>query len=264
MWAWVLGSVMVMQHVSQKHALLLVKRSEFNLPENPLNLHNASMTNAPTTSPTPPCVLLTGFEAFGDDRNADVPRNSSWLVAQSLHGQLIANHQLIAAQLPCVFADAGTELLRFVREFQPALVICLGQANDRQVISLERIAININDARIADNAGKQPIDQPVIEGGAAAYFSSVPLKPMLAALQRVGTTSEISQTAGTFVCNHVFYSLMHFLDSTAISVRGMRGGFIHLPPLPEGQTPPMPLEEMVAGLRQVIACALTTPLFPKK
>ena len=222
------------------------------------------MTNTPITNPTLPCVLITGFEAFGDDRDANVPRNSSWLAAQSLRGQLIADHQLIAAQLPCVFADAGTELLRLVREFQPALVICLGQANDRQVISLERIAIDINDARIADNAGKQPIDQSVIEGGAAAYFSSLPLKPMLAALQRIGTASEISQTAGTFVCNHVFYSLMHFLDSTAISVRGMRGGFIHLPPLPEGQTPPMPLEEMVAGLRQVIACALTTPLFPKK
>jgi pyroglutamyl-peptidase len=139
------------------------------------------------------------------------------------------------------------------------LVMCVGQAGGRSALSLERIAININDARIADNAGQRPLDAPVVPGGPAAYFSTLPIKAMLRALQQAGVAAEVSQTAGTFVCNHVFYGLMHAL-ATQRGFKGTRGGFIHVPYVPEQGAPNMPLPDMVKGLRLAVACALTTPV----
>jgi len=119
--------------------------------------------------------------------------------------------------------DEFGESLRVLRELlakqPPALVVCGGQAGGRSAISLERLVINVDDAPLADNAGAQPIDAPVAPGAPAAYFSTRPIKAMLAALQREGLCAEVSQTAGTFVCNHVFYGLMHALDDV---VRGLR------------------------------------------
>jgi pyroglutamyl-peptidase len=109
------------------------------------------------------------------------------------------------------------------------LVICLGQAGGRTAITPERVAINVDDARIPDNAGTQPVDRPVVRGGPAAYFSTLPVKAIVAGLRAEGVPAEVSQTAGTFLCNHVFYGLMH-----ALRLRpGVRGGFIHVPYLPE-------------------------------
>lgn len=201
----------------------------------------------------PPRVLLTGFDAFG---GADI--NPSRLAVKALDGQVIAGHKIIAAQLPTTFAGSLPELKRLLKLHKPGLVICTGQAGGRSAISLERVAININDARIADNAGNQPLDEPVVATGPAAYFTTLPIKAMMLALIRANISAEVSQTAGTFVCNHVFYGLMHALGRSR-SKKVARGGFVHLPFLPEQGLPSMPLNEMVRGLDLMIECALTNP-----
>ncbi len=197
-----------------------------------------------------PKVLLTGFDAFGG-----ASLNPSWLVMKTLHGRQIAGHRVVAAQLPTVFGESLHRLKAMLNQHQPALVICVGQAGGRSAISLERVAINVNDAPLADNAGAQPVDTAVVPGEPAAYFTSLPIKAMLAALQHEGIAAEVSQSAGTFVCNHVFYGLMHAL-ATQRPLRHTRGGFVHLPWLPEQGTPNMALDEMVRGLRLALRCAL--------
>ncbi|MCA0214881.1 MAG: pyroglutamyl-peptidase I [Proteobacteria bacterium] len=199
-----------------------------------------------------PVVLITGFDAFDGDT-----LNPSWLAAQALHGRRIAGHKLVAAQLPTVFRDSLDVLRALLRAHRPALVLCLGQAGGRAALSLERVAININDARIADNAQAQPVDTPVVPGAPAAYFTRLPVKAMLQALQRAGIAAEVSQTAGTFVCNHVFYGLMHEL-ATRRGLKAVRGGFVHVPWLPGQGTPAMALDDMVRGIAVALRCALTT------
>lgn len=200
----------------------------------------------------PPRVLLTGFDPFGGDA-----LNPSWLIAQALHGKRIAGHRIVAAQLPTEFGASLQRLRALMAAHRPALVVCLGLAATRAGLSLERIAINVDDARIADNAGAQPIDTPVVAGAPAAYFSTLPIKAMQQAIQAAGVPAEISQTAGTFVCNHVFYGLMHIL-ATQPAHRHTRGGFIHVPWLPEQGTPSMALDDLVRGLRLAVRVALTT------
>lgn len=206
----------------------------------------------PTTSPPLPRILLTGFDAFGGDTV-----NPSWQAVQALHGRRIAGHQVVAASLPTVFEASLAELGRLLRLHRPALVLCVGQAGGRAALSLERVAINVNDARIADNAAAQPVDTPVVAGGPAAYFSTLPIKAMLQALQKEGLAAEVSQTAGTFVCNHVFYGLMHML-ATQRGFKRTRGGFVHVPFLPGQGQPHMALEDVVRGLRVAVRAAITT------
>jgi pyroglutamyl-peptidase len=199
-----------------------------------------------------PTVLVTGFEPFGGQAV-----NPSWMAAQALHGREIAAHRVIGAPLPTVFDESLGALGELLQRHKPRLVICTGQAGGRTALSLERVAINVNDARIRDNAGAQPIDTAVVPDGPAAYFSTLPIKAMLLALTEAGIRAEVSQTAGTFVCNHVFYGLMHELACRP-ALRGTRGGFIHVPSLPGQSQPSMQLEEIVEGLRVAIGCALTT------
>jgi pyroglutamyl-peptidase len=199
-----------------------------------------------------PAVLVTGFEPFGGESV-----NPSWMAAQALHGRVVADHRLVAAQLPTVFGAALDELEELLLRHRPVLVVGTGQGGGRTALSLERVAINVNDARIPDNAGERPVDTPVVAGGPAAYFSTLPIKAMLVALLEAGINAEVSQTAGTFVCNHVFYGLMHQL-ATRPELRLTRGGFVHLPWLPAQGQPSMRLDEMVNGLRVAIECALTT------
>ncbi len=197
-------------------------------------------------------VLLTGFSPFGGEAV-----NSSWEAVQDLHNAQIAGHTIVCAQLPVTFNASHEKLMDLVREYRPALVICVGQASGRRAISLERIAINIADARIADNAGAQPIDKPVVSGGQPAYFTSLPIKAMLRDLTEAGLPAEVSQTAGTFVCNHLFYGLMHDLQRRRALI-GVRGGFIHLPGLVPEDGQAMRLQDMQQGLRIAIASALAT------
>jgi pyroglutamyl-peptidase len=196
-------------------------------------------------------ILLTGFEPFGGE---DI--NPSWLVAQSLHGLRLADAQVQALCLPTVFDQALAPLKKALRQHQPQLVLCLGQASGRAELTPERVAININDARIADNAGQRPIDQPVVARAPAAYFSTLPIKAMVAAMLQAGLPAAVSQTAGTFVCNHVFYGLMHALRRRP----GVRGGFMHLPLLPQQNSeadirPCLPLADMVRGVHVALQAA---------
>lgn len=195
-------------------------------------------------------VLLTGFEPFGGETV-----NPSWQAVKALHGRKILGRTVVAAQLPTVFDASLKALNALLREHQPELVLCVGQAGGRHAISLERVAINVNDAPIPDNVGAQPIDTPVVRRAPAAYFSSLPIKAMLAALQHEGIRAEVSQTAGTFVCNHVFYGLMRAL-ATHRSLKRTRGGFVHVPWLPEQGAPNMALDDIVSGLRVAVRCAL--------
>lgn len=197
-------------------------------------------------------VLVTGFEPFG---TGDV--NPSWLAAQALDARVVAGHRIVGAQLPTVFDEAIAALRELLLGLRPALVLCTGQAGGRGAISLERVAINVNDARIPDNAGAQPVDTPVIQGAPAAYFTTLPIKAMFAAMMEAGVVAEVSQTAGTFVCNHVFYGLMHELH-TRPELAGTRGGFVHVPWLPGQGQPAMPLDKIVQGLQVAIECALAT------
>ncbi|MEI6051509.1 MAG: pyroglutamyl-peptidase I [Opitutaceae bacterium] len=195
-------------------------------------------------------VLVTGFEPFD---GAEI--NPSQEIARNLNGTVISGHTVVGALLPCVFGVAIPELRRLLRVHRPALVICVGQAGGRKGITPERVAINIDDARIPDNAGAQPLDCPVVRGGPTAYFSTLPVKAIAAALREAGLPGEVSQTAGSFVCNHVFYGLMHALRMR----KGIRGGFIHVPFLPEqaqkGQAS-LPLEDMVFGVALAVETAL--------
>jgi pyroglutamyl-peptidase len=204
----------------------------------------------PVRSPARATVLLTGFDPFGG-----APLNASWLAVQALHGRQVLRRRVVAVQLPTVFGDALRVLGDSLDRLQPELVVCVGQAGGRAAISLERAAINVDDAPIRDNTGAQPVDRPVVDAGPAAYFSTLPIKSMHAALHRQGLPAEVSQSAGTFVCNHVFYGLMHRL-ATDPGLRHARGGFVHVPWLPEQGVPNMPLGNIVRGLRVAVRCAL--------
>jgi pyroglutamyl-peptidase len=197
-------------------------------------------------------VLVTGFEPFGGEAE-----NPSWLAAQALDGRVVGGHKVMGAQLPTVFDAAIVSLRDLLLRHRPALVVCTGQAGGRGAISLERVAINVNDAGIPDNAGAQPVDTPVAAGAPAAYFTTLPIKAMLAAMIEAGVLAEVSQTAGTFVCNHVFYGLMHEL-ATRPELASIRGGFVHVPWLPGQGQPSMPLDKIVQGLAIAIECALKT------
>ncbi|MDP2262793.1 MAG: pyroglutamyl-peptidase I [Hydrogenophaga sp.] len=195
-------------------------------------------------------VLLTGFDPFDGDHV-----NPSWRAVQALHGRRILGRRIVAAQLPTEFGTSLRALSTLLDQLRPELVICVGQAGGRDAISLERVAINVDDAPIPDNAGAQPVDVPVAPGAPAAYFSGLPIKALLAALQREGLSAAVSQTAGTFVCNHVFYGLMHTL-ATHPGLRHTRGGFVHVPWLPGQGTPHMGLDDVVSGLRVLVRGAL--------
>lgn len=202
-----------------------------------------------------PVVLVIGFEPFDDE-----PTNPSMQVALQLDGKSIAGHEIVGAVLPVTFTDAPAVLAELLDQHEPGLVIALGQAGGRSEIALERIAVNLIDARIADNSGLQPVDAPVLEGGAGAYFSGLPVKAIKSRLDSLGIPCSLSLSAGTFVCNQIFYWLCHLLARERPSVRG---GFIHVPWLPaqlerHPGEPSMALETMVAGIHAAIECTLHT------
>ncbi|RYF34238.1 MAG: pyroglutamyl-peptidase I [Comamonadaceae bacterium] len=199
-------------------------------------------------------VLLTGFDPFDGEA-----LNPSWESVRALDGWVCEGATVHVRQMPCVFGVAIDALGAAIDELEPQLVICVGQAGGRAEVSVERVAINVDDGRICDNAGCQPIDVPVASDGPAAYFSTLPIKAMVRDLCAAGVPAAVSNTAGTFVCNHIFYGLMHRLARTQ---REVRGGFIHIPYLPEqavrfAGAPSLPLDTLVAALRIAVATALT-------
>lgn len=198
-------------------------------------------------------ILLTGFEPFNQETI-----NPSWEAVRALQGWREGDFVVHARLLPCVFGQSKKAMHQAVEELQPSIVIAVGQAGGRVDLSVERIAINIDDAPIADNQMRQIVDQPIVAGGPAAYFSTLPIKAIVQALRDAGLPSSVSQSAGTFVCNHVFYGLMHQASEWGTT---MRAGFIHVPYLPRqaAQHPgsaSMRLDDMVEGLRIAIRTTL--------
>ncbi|HEY0061922.1 MAG TPA: pyroglutamyl-peptidase I [Telluria sp.] len=198
-------------------------------------------------------VLLTGFEPFNKETV-----NPAWEAVRALDGWRGDGFAVTAVQLPCVFGDAIRVIGEAAAQWEPSLVIAVGQAGGRVDMSVERVAINIDDAPIPDNAARQLVDQPIVADGPAAYFSTLPIKAIVAGLKSAGIPASVSQTAGTFVCNHVFYGLMHLTAGMPV-----KAGFIHIPYLPEQAarhpgTASMSLEQVVAGLKVAIEVALRT------
>ncbi len=200
-------------------------------------------------------ALLTAFEPFGGQSV-----NSS-LEAVRRTAARIGALEIVMAELPTSFAHSLPVLEQAITRLRPGIVLCVGQARTRAALSVERVAINVQDARIADNDGAQPRDLPVVEGGPAAYFATLPVKTAVAALAAAGLPAEVSNSAGTFVCNHVFYGLMHFAASQKHS---FRGGVLHVPRLPlqitrEPFAPSMALDDIVRGIAIVLAAAASQP-----
>ena len=200
-------------------------------------------------------VLVTGFEPFGGE-----PINPSQEVTKKLAGKVIGDYEIVTRSLPVVRHTCREELNKMIAEIKPAMVICVGQAGGRLELSLERVAINVDDFRIPDNDGLQIIDEPIIKDGPTAYWSTLPIKAGLVAMRSEGIPAGVSNTAGTYVCNHLFYGLMHEL---ATSYPETRGGFIHIPYLPEQAArltnqPSMSLETLAKGLEVFIEATLNT------
>lgn len=194
-----------------------------------------------------PRVLITGFEPFGNDST-----NPSADVAFALDQTTIADRAIESMVLPVEFEESARRLKRAIRKFDPELVICLGLAASRSAISLERVAVNLDDARIPDNTGHQPVDSPVVKSGPTAYLTTLPVKAMAAGLAKQGYPVELSSSAGNYVCNHVFYALMHALRRR----EGRRGGFVHVPTVSERITSANLSDAVKLGVR----IALETPV----
>ncbi|MGW1285901.1 pyroglutamyl-peptidase I [Streptomyces sp. NPDC002586] len=200
-------------------------------------------------------VLITGFAPFDGERI-----NPSWQAASLVAAEPPTGLTVTATELPCVFGESLDTLRDAIRETNPDLVLCLGQAGGRPGVTVERVGINVDDARIPDNAGHQPVDEPVVPGGPAAYFSTLPVKACVAAMRTAGVPASVSNTAGTFVCNHVAYGLGHLI---ATEFPHARGGFVHVPWAPEqitdGTAPALEPTTVAHGLRALLIAAAHTP-----
>lgn len=175
-------------------------------------------------------ALVTGFDAFGGDAI-----NPSYQAVRRLPSR-IGRLEVVTAELPTAFARAARRLRALIARERPAVVLCVGLAAERHALSVERVAVNLCHARIADNDGRRPLDKPVIAHAPAAYFSTLPVADAVTALARAGLRAEASMSAGTFVCNHVFYSLMHEAAQQKGARRILRAGFVHVPALPSSQS----------------------------
>lgn len=189
-------------------------------------------------------LLITGFDAFGVNAV-----NPSWEAVRRLP-ETVGDFALCKLQIPTIYGKAAQLVIAQAREFQPDVILCIGLAGGRDAVTPERIAVNVRDARIADNEGNQPQGDAVEPDGPAAYFSTVPVMQMAQSIRDRGISAAVSNTAGTFVCNDTLYSLLHHFAKTPVRV-----GFIHIPYLPEQGSPSLPLEDVVAALTAAI-CAL--------
>ena len=197
-------------------------------------------------------VLITGFDKFGGESI-----NPSNLCVNSL-SDVIDNIEIKKITLPTVFKDSSRVLEENIKSFSPSIVICVGQAGGRSKITPERIAINIDDARIPDNIGNSPIDETIRKDGENAYFSTLPIKAIVDELNKNNIPSAISNTAGTFVCNHIMYESL-YLASTKYP--HIKAGFIHIPYIEEQvlDKPNMPFmkkEDIIIALELIIKTAV--------
>lgn len=169
-------------------------------------------------------VLITGFDPFGGEKI-----NPAWEAVRALPDN-IDGIEVIKLQIPTVFKKSAQKLFENIDAVKPDAVICVGQAGGRFEFCVERVAINLDDGRIPDNEGYQPVDTPVFEDGDTAYFTSLPIKAMVEELKKASIPAAVSNTAGTYVCNHIMYSLLYYLNKNNLNIKG---GFIHVPYIPE-------------------------------
>ena len=199
-------------------------------------------------------VLVTGFGPFGGE-----PINPALEAIKLLEGRIVGGCRVVTRELPVTRFEAIDAIVKHIWDTDPALVLAVGQAGGRLEITPERVAINVDDYRIPDNGGFQPVDEPIVAGGPAAYWSTLPIKAMVVAMRGAGIPASVSNSAGTFVCNHLFYGLMHQLAKAGGKIRG---GFVHIPYLPEqaariGSQPSMAVETIVKGLEVALETAIT-------
>ncbi len=206
-------------------------------------------------------ILLTGFDPFGGE-----PVNPALEAVKSLDGRTVAGASISFCELPTARWRSLETLKGAIARLDPDIVVSIGQAGGRFDITPERVAINVDDYRIKDNDGNQPVDEAIETEGATAYWSTLPIKAMVSAMKEAGVPASVSNSAGTFVCNHVFYGLMHILAQEG---NRRKGGFIHIPYLPEqaarlGGQPSMSLDCIVRGLEIALAAAVTVDEDHKK
>ena len=196
-------------------------------------------------------VLISGFEPFGGSN-----LNSSQLVVEAISKESFTGLELFTVILPVEFGKAADVLLSKVKEIDPEIIITFGQAEGRKALTPEKIAINLDSARIPDNAGELRVNKVIIEKGADGYFSTLPIEKMVEAVKECGLESEVSLSAGAFLCNHIFYHLQHKLLES-----GVKSGFVHLPLVNEqiAQYPNQPswaLKDLVQGVKAAILSTL--------
>lgn len=194
-------------------------------------------------------LLLTGFTPF------DGEKINPALEAVKRVKPEIAGMEIVKLEVPTVFGESVRLVAEAIEREQPDFVLSIGQAGGRAAVTPERVAINVDDAWIPDNAGQQPIDVPIFADGENAYFATLPVKAMAEAIQKAGLPAALSNTAGTFVCNHLMYGVLHHLHQNHKSAKA---GFIHVPYIPEQTAdkpgvPSMPLDDIVRALEAAIS-----------
>lgn len=189
-------------------------------------------------------IIVTGFDPFGGEKI-----NPSIECVKALPE--IEGVELIRVELPTVFKESALRLNEVIDDVKPDAVLSVGQAGGRPGITLERIAINVDDARIPDNSSQQPIDEVIQSGGEAAYFATLPIKRIVKAIREAGIPAEVSNTAGTFVCNHIMYQA---LFAATKADKPFKAGFMHIPFIPEqtADKPSLPLKESTKALQIAI------------
>ena len=189
-------------------------------------------------------IIVTGFDPFGGEKI-----NPSIECVKTLPE--IEGVELFRVELPTVFKESANRLNEVINDVKPDAVLCVGQAGGRPWITMERIAINVDDARIPDNISQQPIDEAIQLDGEAAYFTTLPIKRIVNAIRKAGIPAEVSNTAGTFVCNHIMYQA---LFTATKADKPFKAGFMHIPFIPEQTTekPSLPLEESTKALQIAI------------
>ena len=201
-------------------------------------------------------LLLTAFDPFGGSSINPA------LEAVKLVADRIGDVEIVKLEVPTVFGESITTVVDRMEAVRPDAVLCIGQAGGRYDLTVERVAINVDDARIPDNAGQQPIDIPIFEDGAAAYFSNLPIKAMVTKIREAGLPASVSNTAGTFVCNHLMYGVLYHI---ARSFPGVRGGFLHVPFVPcqtvnlSVPAPSMCEGDIARGIEAAIAAIAENP-----
>lgn len=194
-------------------------------------------------------ILVTGFDPFGGESV-----NPAWEAVKSLPSE-INGATIKTLQIPTVFNDSANKVFAAIDEFQPDAIVCVGQAGGRTAVTPERVAINMDDARIPDNIKQQPIDVVIQEDGAPAYFSTLPIKAMVQNMLKAGVPASVSNTAGTFVCNHIMYQVLYYIDKKGLNAKA---GFIHIPFMPtqvvdKPTQPSMSLDDIIKGLTSCVS-----------